>query len=103
MRSLTYRFAKSSAPCAMPTACAAIVNPGVVERSHGRTESGSLGADQSVGRNAYVVEVDLSRRRALDAELAFGCAEAHARVALLDDEGRDAARPRDRVGDREYV
>src|SRR5438105_4873491 len=44
-------------------------DPGVVEGAHRGREPGTRRTDCPRGGNAHIVEVDLTRRRALDAEL----------------------------------
>ncbi|MGX1483809.1 hypothetical protein RKD45_002885 [Streptomyces griseus] len=62
----------------------------MVQGLHRGGEAGALLADHAVGGDADVVEVDLARRGALDAELLLRGAEGDALVGLLDDERRDA-------------
>jgi UDPglucose 6-dehydrogenase len=71
---------------------------GVVEGLEGRAEAGALLADEPVGRDPAVVEVDLAGRRALDAELALLGADAEPGVVLVHDERRDALGALARVG-----
>ena len=71
---------------------------GVVERAQRRAEAGAGLADHAVGRDAAVVEVDLTRRRALDAELALLFPVGEAGVVGVHDEGADPARAGRRVG-----
>ena len=77
-------------------------DPGVVEGLHRGLEAGALLADHPVGGDPHVVEVDLARRAALDAELLLLGAERDALVALLDHERRDAAAALVGVGHRHH-
>src|SRR3989304_2432996 len=61
-------------------------------RGGGPGEARALGADQVRGRHGGRVEVERRRRRAVDAVLAVGRADAEARRGAADDEGRHAAR-----------
>jgi hypothetical protein len=65
---------------------------GVVEGAQGDLQALTASADHPVAGDAAVVEVQLTGRAALDAELALLLTEGEARVALLDDEGRDCCR-----------
>ena len=90
LRSLAYPVAWSSAPWAMPIACAAMVT-----RVWSRVRSAVLKPLPSapISRSAGMrqcVEVELARRRALDAELLLRGAEGEPLVPLLHDERRDA-------------
>ena len=62
----------------------------MVERAQRGLEAGAGLADDPVGRDAAVLEVDLAGRAALDAELALLGADREARVVLVHDERRDA-------------
>ena len=73
----------------------------MVERAHRGEEPGAFRTDHPVGRNPDVVEVDLPRRRPLDAELLLGRTEGHTRVVLLHDERGDAIRALLRIRDGE--
>src|SRR5215217_2100376 len=63
---------------------------GVVQGSHCRLEAGSLSADHAGLWDAYLVEVNLTGWRALDAELLLRSTKRHTRVGLLYHEGADS-------------
>jgi hypothetical protein len=64
-----------------------------VEHLQGVDEPLPFGAEQLAGGHAAVLEDDLARLAGAHPELVFLLAGAEARRAVLDDEGRDAARP----------
>ena len=68
------------------------VEPAAVEAGHGVAEACALVAEQVVGRDAAVVELDLGGGLGLPAHLALRRAEAEAGGSGLDQHGRDAAR-----------
>ena len=74
--------------------------PGVIEGAQRGLEAGARLADDPVGRDRAVLEVDLAGRAALDAELALLRPDREARVVLVHDERGDAVGPLVRVGHR---
>ena len=99
LRSLTYSMALSRCALRDADGLRADGGAGVVEGLQCGLEAGALVADDAVGGDGAVLEVEFGGRRALDAELLLQRSDGEAGSSLMDHERGDAVGALIGVGD----